>query len=259
MILINAKPFDQFYSNNLKAISLKGDDIHIWSASIPKSDFDISNLEQILSGDEIERANRFRFRKHKNQFVITRNLLRKILALYLKSNPKEILFEYSQFEKPYLANIHNKTQIYFNASHSHNIVLFAFALNRSVGVDVEYVRLDFNHDEIARRFFSDDEVEEFLSVPEESRPEAFYNCWTRKEAFIKAIGEGLSYPLKDFDVTLKPGEPASILKIKGSRKEAARWTLKEIEGIPGYKTALAARAKNLEIIVRELNLSDLKH
>jgi len=166
-----------------------------------------------------------------------------ILAGYLATDPQGLSFAYSQKEKPSLGREHANRGISFNLSHSGGIALFAFARNRDVGVDVEKVRSDFDVDAIANRFFSAHEREQLSSLPEEEKFESFFRCWTRKEAYIKATGDGLSLPLHQFDVSVVPENGDALLSTRPDQGEAALWSLREIPAGPGYVAALCVRGR----------------
>ena len=164
--------------------------------------------------------------------------MRDILARYLSLAPEEILFQVSQFGKPFLVDEHFSRGLTFNLSHSHELGLVAIAIQRAVGIDIEHLRADLVDEQVARRFFSQHEVETYLSLPPEIRKEAFFNCWTRKEAYIKAIGEGLSMPLDQFDVSLTPGEPARLIATRPDPAQALHWNLYALHPGNGYTAAL---------------------
>jgi 4'-phosphopantetheinyl transferase len=193
----------------------------------------------VLSADEHERAERFRFRKDREHFIAARGLLRILLGRYLDLPPRQLSFSYSPYGKPQLAGVSGGAALRFNVSHSHGIALYAVALGREIGVDVEYIRREVVGESIAEHFFSAREVASLRALPAEMQPQAFFNCWTRKEAFIKAIGEGLSFPLDEFDVSLVPDEPAALLNTRNGPLEAARWSLQALPVDEGYVAALA--------------------
>ncbi len=174
---------------------------------------------------------------------MARGLLRQLLGSYLQLPGQDIAFVYGDHGKPELAAPQAQSGLCFNISHAQGVALLAFARHCEVGVDIEQVRPLDDGEQIAERFFSRNEVAVFTAVPPEQKPQAFFNCWTRKEAFIKVIGEGLSCPLDSFDVTLKPGEPAELLQVKGSREAAARWKLENLEPAEGYAGAVIAEGR----------------
>lgn len=194
---------------------------------------------RVLSADEHERAERFHFRNDRNHFIAARGLLRLLLSRYLDLPPQQLSFSYSPYGKPALAGESERASLRFNVSHSHGVALYAFTLEREVGVDVEYIRQDVVNESIAEHFFSAQEVASLRALPAEVQPQAFFNCWTRKEAFIKARGEGLSFPLDQFDVSLVPEEPAALISIRNNPLEASRWSLQTLPIEEGYVAALA--------------------
>jgi len=158
-----------------------------------------------LVPDERQRAERFRFERDRRRFIVAHGVLRDILGRYLKCSPAQVSFSYNQYGKPALAQESEAIGLRFNMSHSHEVALYALTRAREVGVDVELLREDFASLEIAERFFSRSEVALLNSLAPELRTDGFFNCWTRKEAYIKALGEGLSHPLDRFAVSLAPG------------------------------------------------------
>lgn len=217
--------------------------VHVWCASLRQSESVLEGMRRTLSGDELERAERFRFQRHRTAFAISRGLLRTLAGRYLGAPPQELCFAYTPYGKPYLVGPFAGGSLHFNLSHSHELVLYAFAADVEVGIDVEYLRPEFAGEEIARRFFSRREVESLSALPADRRAEAFFKCWTRKEAFIKAIGEGLSFPLDQFDVTLAPHEPAALLRVRDDAREAERWSVWDVSPEPGYAAALVAEGR----------------
>jgi 4'-phosphopantetheinyl transferase len=183
------------------------------------------------------RAGKYYFKRDRDRFIIARGALRKILSRYLCVAPGQIRFTYSPYGKPALAEAAH--ELSFNVSHSHEVALYAVTLGREVGLDVEFIREDFASMEIAEHFFSREEVAALRALPSHLQTLAFFNCWTRKEAYIKARGEGLSHPLDQFAVSCAPGEPAAILSSKSDPLEVSRWWLHELRPGPGYAAALA--------------------
>ena len=160
-----------------------------------------------------------------------------LLGRYLGVPPETLSFDYGPFGKPRLTGL--KTPLQFNASHSGHILLIAIMLDRAIGIDVERIRSNLSVLDIAERFFSPLERAALAALPETLRTNAFFDCWTRKEAYIKARGEGLSLPLNGFDVSFLPGEPAQLLATRPDAAEASRWRLRELDVADGYKAALA--------------------
>jgi len=222
-------------------LSLPEDEVHLWSVDLAAVAEAEPRWKQILSEDEQARASRFHFSKDRQDFTATRALLRMILAGYVHSDPTELVFGYSHKEKPSLSSPRSDSQVEFNVSHSGAIALLAFARGRLLGVDVEQLRENFDHETIARRFFSEQEQRQLAMLAPPERYDAFFRCWTRKEAYIKAQGSGLSLPLHQFDVSLKPGDVNALLSTRPDSSEAANWSLREVQAAHGYVSALCVR------------------
>jgi 4'-phosphopantetheinyl transferase len=216
-------------------LELPAAEVHLWQA--PLNDHFADSLKHLLSTDEIARAERFHFARDRNHFVAARGLLRVLLSTYLGINSEQLQFAYADKGKPSLEET-QRGAINFNLAHSHGMAIYAFAHQRAVGVDLEYVREELAGEKIAERFFSRREVEMLKKVPAELRKQAFFNCWTRKEAYIKARGDGLSMPLDQFDVSLGPGDPAALLRNHMEPAETTRWTMRSIPAPSGYVAAL---------------------
>ncbi len=219
------------WSSPPSSLSLQPGDVHVWRLVL---DLPVERFLDLLQPDELERANRFYFEKDRKHFAIARGFLRVLLGRYLQSDPKKLMFSYGAYGKPALKD---GGSLRFNMSHSHGMALYALTDGRDIGVDVEYVRANFTSDDIARRFFSPFEVESLCGLPGEQRVEGFFRCWTRKEAYIKATGRGLSQSLDGFDVTLGPGERAALLRNDDGTHE--RWAMADVDVGPGYAGALA--------------------
>jgi len=187
----------------------------------------------------LDRARRFHFQRDSERFIVTRGLLRCILGRYLGIEPGRLRFVYNSYGKPALATASDEGALCFNLSHSGGLALYAVARGRQVGIDLERIRAVPEIEQIAQRFFSSREYAAFRSLAAGLRQEAFYSCWTRKEAYIKARGQGLSLPLDQFDVSLVPGEPARLLDVRGDSQDGHHWLLRELEPGPGYVAALA--------------------
>lgn len=224
--------------------SLPGDRVHLWRIWLDRPAGYAEPLIQILSADERARAERFRFERDRNRFIIGRSALRTILAGQLGTGPGRVRFTYGPQGKPYLAQDAGSGGIRFNMAHSHGLALLALARDRELGVDLEWVRPLPDADQIAARFFSAAEHTTFRELPKDQRQEAFYLCWTRKEAYIKAVGEGLSRPLSQFDVSLTPGQPARLLRVEGDPAEIDRWSLVSLAPAAGYLAALAVEGQD---------------
>jgi 4'-phosphopantetheinyl transferase len=213
-------------------------EVHVRIASLERRQSELRFFESILAKDEIDRASRFHFQKDRERFVAGRGLLRMILSSYVGVPPGEIIFTYGSRGKPGLQRQEGRQPIEFNLAHSNGTAIYAITQDRPVGVDIESVKHEFPIESVAERFFSKVEVAALRSLPEDVRRTAFFKCWTRKEAFIKALGDGLSCPLADFDVSLAPGEPARLLDVRWASEEAHRWCMEDIDSVADYAAAI---------------------
>ncbi|MEW6240627.1 MAG: 4'-phosphopantetheinyl transferase superfamily protein [Chloroflexota bacterium] len=198
-------------------------------------------FESALSADESQRAARFHFDTDRLRFITAYTSLRRILARYLQCDPRDLNFSANAYGKPFLPD----HEIDFNLSHSGEYALIAVTRGRKIGVDVEFIRDDIELESLAARHFSPREVSELLALPLKQRVVGFFNCWTRKEAYIKAQGLGLSLPLDSFDVSL--GEPARLRGTRPDAKEASRWSLHSLDVGSNYAAALAVEGDGFEI------------
>jgi 4'-phosphopantetheinyl transferase len=224
---------------NQNNYSLLNNDIHLVKVFIPTALTHYDYYWSLLSADEQERALRYRFEKDRNQSVISRGILRELTSRYLALDPKQIIFSVTQHGKLFLEN----NSFEFNVSHSHEYILYSFTLNTAIGVDIEYAKDDIDFAGIAKRFFSAQEYADFATLSLAEQPLGFYNAWTRKEAYIKAIGEGLSHPLESFDVTLLPNQIAKITRIAVNPAELSEWTLQAFTPDKDYFAAFATKQK----------------
>lgn len=209
-------------------LTLDINEIHVWRVSLTQTESGLQTLAQTLSTDEQTKAEHFHFPKGRSQFIVSRGALRAILSRYLHINPSLLRFEYNPYGKPSLIIAQSGDTLRFNLSHSHELGLIAITKNRDIGVDIERINPKFPCLEIAEKFFSPLENTVLRSLSAHLQNQAFFTCWTRKEAYIKAVGKGLSIPLDQFDVTLAPGEPAALLNIEQNPEEASRWSLIEL-------------------------------
>ncbi len=230
-----------------KTLMLPNNAVHVWRASLNASPSYLHTLESKLTADERARAERFYFQKHREHFIAGRGLLRNILSRYLDREPDQLRFCYNSYGKPALIEETDTERLCFNLSHSHGIALYAITRGREIGIDIEYFRPDVEAEKLAERFFSPREVTVLRALPEHLRKEGFFNCWTRKEAYIKAEGKGLSIPLNAFDVSLIPGEPAALLRTQKHPQEAACWSLQALNPVPSYAAALAVKGHDWEL------------
>ena len=210
---------------------LSDDEIHVWCVELDAAG-EVAELAAGLSAEESERASGLLTGTHQRRFVVARGMLRQLLGLYLDQDPGAVAFSRGAHGKPFL----QKGGLHFNVSHTHELALYAIARNREVGIDVEWPRPQVAHEQIAARFFSLEEQEALAQVPDEARRAAFYNIWTRKEAYVKARGDGIAAGLGTFAVSL--GAEAALLRSDEGRDELERWKLMALEPATGYVAAL---------------------
>lgn len=195
----------------------------------------------LLSDAERLRASRFRFARDRRRFSVARAQLRELLSARLGIRPQSVDLVYGTHGKPALAPRCATSNLRFNVSHADDVAVYAFTRGREIGIDIESVCVIRDADDIAARFFSRRESEAYLALDPRDRPLGFFNCWTRKEAFIKALGGGLSHPLDRFDVSLAPGEPAKILRVESTPGARCGWTLHSFSPGAGLIGAIVVR------------------
>ena len=226
-----------------ETLVLSSDEVHVWRATLNQAPTQIQCFLRNLAADEQARAERFHFAKDREHFVVARGVLRAILGRYLNRGPEGLSLCYGPHGKPALAGGSAGDAIRFNVSHSHGIALYAVTRGREVGIDLEWIRSDLAVAEIAERFFSRREVAMLRSLPAEVQLQAFFRCWTRKEAYIKARGEGLSLPLDQFDLSLAPGESGAVPDTQRDPSEISRWSLQDLVPAKGYAAAVAVEGR----------------
>jgi 4'-phosphopantetheinyl transferase len=231
-------PTSPAWSHPPEEFSLPIDEVHVWRASLDCDSKVLKRLEELLSPDEKSRAARFIFDRDRYYFVAARGILRDLLGAYLKRPPAELEFRYGPQGKPALCNTDSVSPLHFNLSHSQGLALYAFSRGREVGVDLELIRPEFATEEIANRYFSTQEVKELQALPQDLQPEGFFLCWTRKEAYVKARGEGLQVSLGSFNVSLTPGQPAELHSV-----DCSRWTLRSFRLAERYAAAVVGGGK----------------
>lgn len=229
-------------------LTLGPKDVHLWRVDLEATAGGVAQWLPILSPDERTRASRFHRASDRHYFIAGRAILRQILGAYLDADPKSLSFAYSEKSKPALSDSRASRDLAFNISHSGTIALLAFARSRQLGVDVEQIRRDFDTAPIAARFFSQAEQEELATLPADQRNDAFFLCWTRKEAYIKATGEGLSLPLRQFDVSLAPRAQNALLATRPDPVECSRWLLRDITIEPGYAAAICVAGTGWQLV-----------
>ncbi|MEO8218659.1 MAG: 4'-phosphopantetheinyl transferase superfamily protein [Acidobacteriota bacterium] len=225
-----------------KRPSLSHDRIDLLATSL---NIDSSALEEgcaLLSVDERERADRFRFPRHARRFIHARAFMRRTLSWYLDRDPAALRFNYGPEGKPSLP-----FTISFNQSDSEELAVLAVTLSRQVGVDIESLRSIANAEELAHRFFSPGETRDLMAITEEERDRAFLACWTRKEAYLKATGEGLTRPLSQFRVVVDPCLEPRLISVELDPAEERRWSMAHLEPGVGYIGALVIEGRGASV------------
>ncbi|MGH8772735.1 MAG: 4'-phosphopantetheinyl transferase family protein [Burkholderiales bacterium] len=193
---------------------------------------------RLLSDAERQRANRFALDRDRRRVIVARAPLRELLAARLGVEPETVELTYGAHGKPALARRFAELDLRFNISHSGELAVYAFAAGREIGIDVKKTRILRDADDIAARFFSRREIETYHALEPRDRPQGFFNCWTRKEAFVKALGDGLSHPLDRFDVSLAPGKPAKILRVESTPGDHCGWRMESFCPASGLVAAV---------------------
>jgi 4'-phosphopantetheinyl transferase len=226
--------------------------IACWQVDLEQPEARVEALATLLSADERERAARFVFPRDRRRFTVTRACLRALLARPCGEDATAIRFAYARHGKPSLAA--PAPAVHFSVSHAADVALIALTRDQPLGVDVEAVRPLADLLGVAARFFTRAENEAITTVPATERELAFFLCWTRKEAFSKALGDGLTLALDRYRVSCRPGEPARILEIDGSAAAGAEWTVHDIWPGPGFVGAAVLRGAPRPLDLRRLDL-----
>ena len=233
------------YKNSFK---LPKNEVHLWHCRFDAHRDCLETIGSILSREEKDKSERFKFKIHRERSIISRGVLRMLLGKYLQANPRDLQFGYTEYGKPFLKD---ESGLRFNLSHSHNRAVFAFVSDSPIGVDIEKIKTDFQVMEVARNFFSSDEILALETFPLKERAAGFYRCWTRKEAFIKAQGSGLSFPLTSFSVSLNSDSP-ELLRTEWHPSEKKEWQLFSFRPSGKYQGALAVRGPVYSLVHRQV-------
>lgn len=223
------------------------DRIDVWRVPLDFAEPPEAEFRWVLAPDEVQRAARFHFDSHRGRYIRCRAALRILLGRYLRRPPEEIRFQYENNGKPEIAYPRDAPDLHFNVSDSGALALIAAGCRNNIGVDIEKLRPMPDLLNIAKRFFSAREVQAILALREHQREEAFFACWTRKEAFLKATGVGLSYPLSKFSVSVDPDGPAALCEVNGESSAADPWFLTDLYPEEGFRGALACDGKDFSI------------
>ena len=225
------------------ATSFTNDAIEIVITRLDPRTEAVAGLAQWLSDEERRRADRYDFDRDRRRFIVARARLRQLLALRLMTRPEAVELVYRAHGKPALAHGSNDRDWRFSVSHCDEIAVYAFSQGREVGIDIEAIREVRDADAIVSQFFSRCEQEAYRALDPGAKRLGFFNCWTRKEAFLKALGHGLSHPLDCFDVSLAPGEPAGILRVKNTPGCDSGWSLESFTPSPGFVAAVVTQRR----------------
>ncbi|MDB6096738.1 MAG: phosphopantetheine-protein transferase [Francisellaceae bacterium] len=219
-------------------VNLDPKNIHVWRVNLPLPKKVINRLINNLSLDELDRLKKISFPKHKEMFIISRGVLKDLIARYLNISVKNIFLSFNEYGKPFL-KYHN---LYFNVSHTKGCLLYAFCLKTSVGIDIEKRETITDILSLATLFFSENEYLRFLELDNSEKPLAFYRCWTRKESYLKAIGIGLSFPMNQIEVSFYPDQKAELINTNYKTGDLKSWRLKEIILDDNFIACLASQA-----------------
>jgi len=226
-------------------------EVHLWWLDLAAPAAPMEELERRLDDDERARAARFHFDVHRRRYVAAHGQMRVLLGAYLGLPPGAIAFELEERGKPRLASEHTSGTpapgLTFNLSHSEEQGLLAIARGTTVGADIEVQHPLRDLDSLARSHFTATELRDLHRLPKERRHDGFFAAWTRKEAYVKALGAGLSVPLDSFEVALHPDQPAALRSINGSVDSARSWTLWAARPTPSSWAALAARTSDARV------------
>jgi 4'-phosphopantetheinyl transferase len=218
---------------------------HLWVVALDPASERLPDFGLILSPDEQERASRFRSDVDARRYMAARASLRTLLGAYVGIEPGQLRFTYDKFGKPGLGGDVPASSMRFSVSHSGDLGLFGFVREHRIGVDLERVRAGIDVESLAKNHFSPNEFQTLRCLSSDRQLEAFFCCWTRKEAYLKGRGEGMSYGLDRFEVNVTPGEPAAILRAVDDPDVSRRWTLEHLTPAPGYLGAAAVETDNV--------------
>lgn len=217
---------------------LDPNNVHIWKISLTPPPPQLPELHKLLSSDEQDRAQRMKFRQPQQTFIITRAVLRLIVGRYIHAEAQSLRFSQGPHGKPFLIHPTLTPPIFFNLSHSHQLALLAFALNREVGIDLEYKHRERNYPSLINRVCSDQEKSILASLAPSQQNYGFLTCWTRKEAYVKGTGKGLTIPLNSITVSRPPSTRVPLLQLDDDNQESSRWTMHDIQIDRDYTAAL---------------------
>lgn len=235
------------WKNFPEKASLQEDEAHVWTVFLPELASRQETLARILSTDERDRAGRFQFPRDAQNYTLSHGALRIILSGYVNLPPSALRFAYNSQGKPEIAGAMPAGRIHFNLTHSCDLAMVAIANGGPIGIDVEKLKAPLADAQVAS-FFSPGEIAVLRSLSPSTRTEVFFHCWTRKEAYLKARGDGLSFPLHRFEVSLAEPPPEDWLRVEGHAEEGKRWRLFSLKPAPGYLAALVVPRQVVNVI-----------
>jgi 4'-phosphopantetheinyl transferase len=221
------------------SFELDAQEVCVWRAFLDVSVDQVDAFEQILGPEELAEADRLISPRNRVRFVASRGVRRALLGRYLGCEPEALSFSRGRHGKPALADAGEDLSLHFNVSHSAGLALYALTRSREVGVDIERLRPELADERLVDRFFAAPEVAELRALPAQLWSQGFFACWTRKEAYLKASGWGLTFPLSEFAVTASPLADAALVAHRDGDEEAARWVLRSFWPAPGFVATVA--------------------
>ncbi|WP_454063253.1 4'-phosphopantetheinyl transferase family protein [Candidatus Nitrospira salsa] len=225
-------------------MTLSPDEVHIWKVGLTPHEHHLPKLQRLLSLDELTRAQRLKFQEHRHAFIAARSALRLIMSRYLLIEAQSLVFSQGPQGKPFLKEPFTEPPLLFNLSHTKHVALYAFALDREVGIDLEYKHRNISYQSLIERICSEKEKAHIMSHASSDQKQVFLACWTRKEAYLKATGKGLSFPLQAITVSLPPTTPTALLEVAEDTLEPLRWTMHEIQVDLDHVAALVVSGKS---------------
>ncbi len=249
---------NQSWEASIPSFDLLPEEVHVWRTSLDLTVETIAELFDSLSEEEKNRSDRMHFEKDRNRFIVSHGVLRHLLGTYLGQNPRDIRFGSTANNKPILAADPDQESVTFNMSHSGDIGLYAIGQGRDLGIDIEQIRDDIQVELLINRFFTKSEIHSLKAIPINKRPKLFFQYWTRKEAFVKSTGEGVSFPLETIDVSSFSLEELSTIFIEGGIPNQLKMHGLDLNLGEGYAAAIATEGKNWKVLCRDFSINLLK-
>jgi 4'-phosphopantetheinyl transferase len=234
----------QLWNQSPTDLALSDDVVHVWRAALDLPAATVRRLQRLLSIEERERAERFHSSRDRNRFIVAHGLLRSILSRYLNTGPSQLRFWYGRCGKPFLGRPQSQHDLRFSLSHSRELALYAIARGRDIGVDIEVIRPQSEWERIARRCLSASEQAELYALPAHVQCRAFCTCWTRKEAYLKAVGSGFTYLMNQVSVGAGPDAPAALVQTNADLRDPSDWSLQDLTPGSGYVGAVAVEGSD---------------